>query len=302
MRGRQLSGRRLTGIRVALAAPAVAAVLAAAACTAEPGPYHPSLPPQAASKAATPDGDVGRVLYLRDCAWCHGGSAEGTPRAPDLRQAPRGPADVDFVLRTRRMPLRKPEDPMRRGAATTVYSAADRAAIVGYLRTLTAAGPEIPVVTEPPNGLAHGAELYFANCAACHSSTGIGGTLSATPKGAGAGAPESFVPPVTSSSRTEVAEAIRVGPGTMPVFGPETLSADDVSAIAAYVQYLRHPADPGGFATGHIGPVSEGAVGWIIGLGLLLAVSRWIGTRTGEEPPPVGPNEAEEAEATEVRS
>ena len=280
----------------------VAGVAGVACSEHDVGPYHASVPPMPASQQAGNAGDTGQVLYLRDCAWCHGGSAEGTPRAPDLRSPPRGPADVDFVLRTRRMPLRKPEDPMRRGAATTVYSAADRAAIVGYLRTLTAAGPEIPVVTEPPNGLAHGAELYFANCAACHSSTGIGGTLSATPKGAGSGAPESFVPPVTSSSRTEVAEAIRVGPGTMPVFGPETLSADDVSAIAAYVQYLRHPADPGGFATGHIGPVSEGAVGWIIGLGLLLAVSRWIGTRTGEEPPPVGPNEAEEAEATEVRS
>jgi ubiquinol-cytochrome c reductase cytochrome c subunit len=287
-------------LTAALAGPALAAVVAVGACTTEPGPYHPSVPPQAATAAATPNGDVGRVLYLRDCAWCHGGSAEGTPRAPDLRQAPRGSADVDFVLRTRRMPLRKPEAPMRRGAATTVYSAADRAAIVGYLRTLTGAGPDIPVVAaRPPAGLAHGAELYLANCAACHSSTGIGGTLSATPKGAEAGAPESFVPPVTSSSRTEVAEAIRVGPGTMPVFGNDTFSDDDVAAVAAYVQYLRRPSDPGGLATGHIGPVSEGAVGWIIGLGLLLAVSRWIGTRTGEEPPPVGPNEPEEREAVE---
>jgi len=84
-------------LRAALAAPAVAALLAAA-CTSEPGPYHPSVPPQAASAAATPNGDVGRVLYLRDCAWCHGGSAEGTPRAPDLRRAPRGSADVDFEI------------------------------------------------------------------------------------------------------------------------------------------------------------------------------------------------------------
>ena len=64
------------------------------------------------------------------------------------------------------------------------------------------------------------------------------------------------------------------------MFGPKTLSDDDVDAIAAYVQYLRRPSDPGGLATGHIGPVSEGAVGWLIGLGLLLGVSRWIGTRT----------------------
>lgn len=288
-------------LKAALAAPAVAAVLAVGACTVEPGPFHPSIPPQAASPAATPNGDIGRVLYLRDCAWCHGGSAEGSPRAPDLRQYPRGPADVDFVLRSHRMPLRKPEDPMRRGSATTVYSDADREAIVGYLRTLGRAGPDVPVVAaKPPGGLAHGAELYLANCAACHGSTGIGGTLSATPKAAEAAGPrETFVPPVTSSPAIEVAEAIRVGPGTMPVFGPETFTDDEVSAIADYVQYLRRPSDPGGLATGHIGPVSEGAVGWLIGLGLLLAVSRWIGTRTGEEGPPVGPNEPEEAKAME---
>jgi ubiquinol-cytochrome c reductase cytochrome c subunit len=68
----------------------------------------------------------------------------------------------------------------------------------------------------------------------------------------------------------------------MPVFGPQTLSDDEVDAIAQYVQYLRNPSDPGGLAAGHIGPVSEGAVGWLIGLGLLLGVSRWIGSRTGE--------------------
>jgi ubiquinol-cytochrome c reductase cytochrome c subunit len=285
----------------AVAVPVIGAVLAMAACTTTPGPYRPSLPPQAAPPAATPNGDVGQGLYLRDCAWCHGASAEGTPRAPDLRGPPRGPADVDFVLRTRRMPLRVPEDPMRRGAATTVYSAADRAAIVSYLRTLGRTGPDVPALpAKPAGGPARGAELYLANCAACHGATGIGGTLSAAQKvGTPAGARETFVPEVTKSSRIEVAEAIRVGPGTMPVFGPDTFSDDDVAAVADYVQYLRHPSDPGGLATGHIGPVSEGAIGWIIGLGLLLAVSRWIGTRTGEEPPPVGPNEPDEADAAE---
>jgi ubiquinol-cytochrome c reductase cytochrome c subunit len=186
------------------------------------------------------------------------------------------------------MPLRKPEDPMRRGAATTVYSEADRIAIVSYVASIAPTGPPMPPLAATPPPLAHGAELYLANCAACHSSTGIGGTLSAAQRSGSpdSGPPEVFVPPVTSSSRIEVAEAIRVGPGTMPVFGPRTLSDDDVDAIAHYVQYLRRPSDPGGIASGHIGPVSEGAVGWLIGLGLLIGVSRWIGTRSGEEPPP----------------
>jgi ubiquinol-cytochrome c reductase cytochrome c subunit len=262
-------------------------LLLGAACTNwDPGPYHASVPPPPEQVAAAAPVERGRFLYLRDCAWCHGASAEGTPKAPDLVSDTRGPAAVDFVLRTRRMPLRRPEDPMRRGVATTEYAAADRQAIVDYIATFNPAGPPVPRLAAPPPPLARGAEMYLANCAACHSSTGIGGTLSAAQRSdAPPGAPpQSFAPPVTSSSAIEVVEAIRVGPGTMPVFGPKTLSDDQVDAIAAYVEYLRQPSDPGGLAAGHIGPVSEGAVGWLIGLGLLLGVSRWIGTRTGEEP------------------
>jgi ubiquinol-cytochrome c reductase cytochrome c subunit len=252
----------------------------------DPGPYHAAVPPPPEPVAGAPPAERGRFLYLRDCAWCHGASAEGTPKAPDLVSGTRGPAAVDFVLRTRRMPLRRPNDPMRKGVATMQYAAADRQAIVEYLATFDPAGPPVPPLAAHPPPLARGAELYLANCAACHSATGIGGTLSAAQRAdAPPGSPpETFAPPITSSSAIEVAEAIRVGPGTMPVFGPKTLSADEVDAIAAYVEYLRRPSDPGGLAAGHIGPVSEGAVGWLIGLGLLLGVSRWIGTRTGEEP------------------
>jgi ubiquinol-cytochrome c reductase cytochrome c subunit len=269
---------------VALAVPFL--VAAAACINRDPGPYHAAVPPPPEPVAAAAPVERGRFLYLRDCAWCHGASAEGTPRAPDLVSDTRGPADVDFVLRTRRMPLRRPEDPMRRGVATTKYAAVDRQAIVEYVATLDPAGPPVPRLAAHRPPLSRGAELYLANCAACHSSTGIGGTLSAAQRSAGstAGPPEAFAPPVTSSSAIEVVEAIRVGPGTMPVFGPKTLSEEEVDAIAVYVQYLRDPSDPGGIAAGHIGPVSEGAVGWLIGLGLLLGVSRWIGTRTGEEP------------------
>ena len=271
-----------------LAPPGVVALVfvAGVACTnRDPGPYHAAVPPPPEPVAAAPPVERGRFLYLRDCAWCHGAAAEGTPRAPDLLSDTRGPAAVDFALRTRRMPLRRSEDPMRKGAATTEYAAADRQAIVDYIASLNPAGPPVPRLAAHPPPLSRGAELYLANCAACHSSTGIGGTLSAAQRSPGVAAapPETYAPEVTSSSAIEVVEAIRVGPGTMPVFGPKTLSADDVDAIAAYVQYLRQPSDPGGIASGHIGPVSEGAVGWLIGLGLLLGVSRWIGSRTGEE-------------------
>jgi hypothetical protein len=33
---------------------------------------------------------------------------------------------------------------------------------------------------------------------------------------------------------------------------------------------------------GRVGPVIEGAIGWIVGLGLLVIFVRWIGTKRGE--------------------
>ena len=72
---------------------------------------------------------------------------------------------------------------------------------------------------------------------------------------------------------------MRTGPGAMPVFGPETLDDVQVASIVRYVGYLRHPDDRGGNPLGHIGPVPEGFVAWIIGLGAMLAAAYWIGTR-----------------------
>ena len=53
------------------------------------------------------------------------------------------------------------------------------------------------------------------------------------------------VPSLHNANLTQVAEAIRIGPTPMPVFGPGQMSDQEMSAIAHYVQYLHHPADPG---------------------------------------------------------
>jgi hypothetical protein len=52
-----------------------------------------------------------------------------------------------------------------------------------------------------------------------------------------------------------------------------------MSAIAQYVQYLHHPADPGGLGISHFGPVAEGFVAVLFGFGILLFAARMIGTR-----------------------
>ena len=65
----------------------------------------------------------------------------------------------------------------------------------------------------------------------------------------------------------------------MPVFGPETISDESLNALVAYVAYLQDPEDRGGGALGHLGPIAEGFVGWVVGLGALLIVILWIGDR-----------------------
>ena len=66
----------------------------------------------------------------------------------------------------------------------------------------------------------------------------------------------------------------------MPVFGQAALSDRQVDAVVAYVQYLRHPDDRGGLSLGHLGPLPEGAVALVFGLGLLVSVA-WLIERRG---------------------
>jgi ubiquinol-cytochrome c reductase cytochrome c subunit len=65
----------------------------------------------------------------------------------------------------------------------------------------------------------------------------------------------------------------------MPNFGPGQLTNQQVSAIADYVYNLSHTRDPGGLGIANFGPVPEGFVGVIFGLGVLLLVARLIGNR-----------------------
>ena len=225
----------------------------------------------------------GQQRYQRDCAWCHGRDAKGTTRGPDILTGTNGPAFMDFVLSTGRMPLASPDQRMTRGE--TLYSEEEIDELVDYVASLGTEGPDIPTLALADADLPEGLLLYQENCAACHSTTGIGGALTegtqVTPV-RGPARRRIVIPPVTDSTPVQVAEAIRVGPGTMPVFNEDAFDQDDLEAIVAYVEYLKDPDDRGGAGLGRVGPVVEGAVGWVLGLGLLLVFIRWIGTKRGE--------------------
>jgi ubiquinol-cytochrome c reductase cytochrome c subunit len=217
-----------------------------------------------AAPSQAPTVDQGRQLYLVRCSSCHGFDAGGVAGvAPSLTHS--GAASADFYLRTGRMPLANPQDQAVRHRPA--YADREIRALVAYIGSLDR-GPAIPAL--PAHGdLAQGFDLYSINCAQCHNDAGAGGAL-------GYG---DVVPSLKHASRLDAAEAMRIGPRPMPVFGPDTLSDQQVADIASYVEYLHHPEDRGGLGLGHLGPIPEGFVGWVVGMGLLLLAARLIGTR-----------------------
>ena len=263
------SGQRLA----ALAWVALSAALVTGSCSYSGGLTAPYRPPEIVPEHA----NRGKTLYQRDCAWCHAADGSGTERGPNLLTGQNGPAYTDFMLSSGRMPIEQPTSAVKRSDPS--YTRAEIDDIVDYVTSLGADGPEIPDPNPAEGEFGIGIDLYIANCAPCHSVTAIGYPLATE---AGPIQRTVIAPGLKDSSPREVAEAMLVGPGNMPVFGPDTFTEEEVDSIVKYTEYLKAPSNRGGHPLGLVGPVAEGAVGWLIGLALLLAVVRWIGTRANE--------------------
>ena len=210
---------------------------------------------------------VGQPLFVANCSSCHGLSAEGTNRGPNLVGV--GAATVDFWVSTGRMPLAYPGAQAVR--KPVLFSRTQQLAIVSYVTSLGAGGPGIPTVNTQSASESNGNDVFGLNCAGCHVITGVGDAL----------ANSAFAPSLYQASPTQIAEAIRTGPGNMPRFGPGTLSDKDVNDVVRYVTYLQKPANPGGAGLGHVGPVTEGFLAIVVGLGVLILAAYWIGIRAG---------------------
>ena len=220
-------------------------------------------PATAGGQEQAPDGES---LYLEGCSSCHGAEGEGVDgRGPSLEGA--GEAAAYYYLSTGRMPLSNTgEQPRRKEPA---YEGEALEALVDHVASL-GDGPELPDVEVAGADLAHGGELYRENCQACHSASGAGGALSY-----GRAAPQ-----LSPATPLQVGAAVRSGPGQMPVFGADALTDDEVDDVAAYVDYLRDPADPGGLAIARTGPIPEGFVAWFVGMAAFVGLVAWIGTRS----------------------
>ena len=77
-----------------------------------------------------------------------------------------------------------------------------------------------------------------------------------------------FAPSLHKIYPRQIAEAIRTGPTHMPHFGPGNLSNQQVADIVRYVTApIQHPDNHGGLGLGGIGPVAEGFIGLLFGVG-----------------------------------
>ena len=86
-------------------------------------------------------------------------------------------------------------------------------------------------------------------------------------------------PSLEAATPVQIAEAVRIGPFVMPTFPESQISARDLDSIVAYVQEAKHPQDRGGWALGHVGPVPEGLVTWLLATAALVAACLVIGRR-----------------------
>jgi ubiquinol-cytochrome c reductase cytochrome c subunit len=211
----------------------------------------------------------GHAAYLQQCAACHGVDLRGGPNAPTIRGV--GAADVDFFVSTGRMPAAVPWIEVGdRGASLPPPTIK---ALVAYVVSVQPGGPPIPIVASGGNVM-HGQTLFRENCMQCHGATVAGGAIG----------DQQWAPSLHSATTTQIAEAIRVGPGEMPSFGPTQLSPGDVDDLVAYALAGRAAAEQAGFPEPTSGPVPEGLLGWLAAGALAVLAYAFSATRTKMSP------------------
>ncbi len=231
---------------------------------------------QASSPAPSQQDIVaGKNLFEATCSSCHGLDAQGTTQAPSLVGA--GAAAVYFQMSTGRMPAK--EVGAEEDRKPTLFTEQQIYQIADYVQSL-GGGPTIPdaeqVSTVGANtGL--GEQLFSANCAQCHGFAGAGGALTYG----------KYAPALTASTPTQIYTAMLTGPEAMPVFSDGAISPEAKRDIIAYIADTRVEPNPGGLSLGRTGPITEGLVVWLGGIGFLVIIALWI-TAKRRDPRPSG--------------
>jgi len=241
------------------------------------GAVYAALTGRGASAAGVPPGTSvqqiaqGKQLFAVTCADCHGLNAEGSPRGPSLIGV--GAAAVYFQVSTGRMPAKDtgPQIPQK----PPVLNDAQTRALAAYIQSL-GGGPEVPSAAQVNPAGANaglGQQIFVAECAQCHNFTGAGGALTYG----------KYAPALTTATPTQIYAAMLTGPQSMPVFSDGAITPSEKRAIIRYITQTRSEPNPGGFSLGRVGPVTEGLVGWLGGIGVLIFAAMWITAKRREQ-------------------
>ncbi len=209
--------------------------------------------------------EEGRQIFLKGCSSCHGLNAEGAQIAPSLIGV--GAASVDFQVGTGRMPMADMSTQAMR--KDPLYNAEETAALAAYVASL-APGPAIPGESElnfeRDGSTAEGGELFRNNCAMCHNFAGQGGALTQG----------KYAPTLMGVEPKHIYEAMVTGPQSMPVFSDKTITPEEKLSIIKWIKSAEKEPNLGGASLGRVGPVTEGLLGWVLGLGILIGVAVWL--------------------------
>jgi ubiquinol-cytochrome c reductase cytochrome c subunit len=234
------------------------------------GVGYAALAPTSSADGGSADVKAGQGVYENACIVCHGRNLQGIPgRAPSLLGV--GQAAVYFQVATGRMPLARQE--AQAAEKPEQLTEAQAEAVAAYIQSV-GGGPKLPNLpagsTLHDGNLAEGGELFRLNCAQCHNFAGQGGALSSGKHAPGLG----------KATDEVLYAAMLSGPENMPVFGDNQLTPEQKRSIIAYVQTLKATKDPGGHGLGRLGPVPEGIVVWVLGVGVLVFMAMWIGAKS----------------------
>ena len=229
----------------------------------------------------------GKELFMVNCSTCHGSNGEGITTQNGKLYGPSligvGAAAVDFQVGTGRMPMAQPGAQVE--AKDPSFDQHEIDAMAAYVASL-GPGPSVPdseqydpesygSEKEKEKAVTLGGQIFLTNCTACHNFTGAGGAM---PRGGKA-------PSILKTDPKHIYEAMLTGPQSMDNFSDGNISPEEKKAVISYVESMKEQPDYGGYNNGSLGPVTEGIVAWIVGLGALVAFTVWIAahsTRTNQ--------------------
>ena len=104
----------------------------------------------------------------------------------------------------------------------------------------------------------------------CHNAAGQGGALTQG----------KYAPTVMGVEAKHIYEAMITGPQAMPVFGEKAITPAEKLSIIKWIKFTESEKALGGASLGKVGPVTEGLLAWVMGIGLLIGIAVWLTTKS----------------------